>query len=128
MATKSFAYDHPTYVARHAAVVNLPAIAASTPAGKFMAFTNLKVKSISAGVNIAGTNGAAGYDIYNGTTSVGAIIAGTSTAGSVLTGLTQDITLSSGSFLDIRTKANSATLAASLTVEYEVVPGATVTA
>lgn len=128
MATKSMSYDHPTYTVRQATAINLPATAASISAGKFMAFTSMKIKSIQAGVVIAGTATAAGYDILNGTSSVGGFLAGTSAAGSVLTAIASDITLSSGGFLDIKTKAASATLAAAVTIEYEIVPGAEVTA
>jgi hypothetical protein len=120
-------YDHPTYVTRQSVALNLPATAASISAGKFMAFTNMKIKSIQAGVVIAGTATAAGYDILNGTSSIGEFLAGTSAAGSVLTAIATDISVSSGSFLDVKTKAASATLAASLTIEYEIVPGASVT-
>lgn len=128
MATKSMAYDHPTYTVRNSSNVGLPATAASTPVAKFVAFTSMKIKSINAAVNIAGTATAAGYDIFNGTSSIGEFLAGTSAAGSVLTAISTDISLSSGGFLDVKTKAASATLAASLMIEYEVTPGANVTA
>jgi hypothetical protein len=127
MATKSMAYDHPTYIVRNTAPLAVPAVAASVSAGKFIAFTGMKIKSIQAAVNIAGTAAGAGYDIYNGTTSIGAFAAGTSAAGSVLTAITTDIALTSGGFVDVKTKADSATLAASLAFEYEITPGATVT-
>lgn len=128
MATKSMAYDHPTYTVRHVAPLALPATAASTSAGKFVALVAMKVKSVNVGVNIAGTNAAAGYDILNGTTSVGAITCGTDAAGTIETAVTTDITLAAGGYLDIKTKANSATLACSAAIEYEITPGATVTA
>lgn len=128
MATKSMSYDHPTYTARKAAPLAVPAVAASVSAGKFVAFTDMKIKSIQAIVNIAGTATAAGYDIYNGTSSIAAFVAGTNAAGSVLTAITTDITLASAGYVDVKTKADSATLAASLMIEYEIVPGASVTA
>lgn len=128
MATKSMAYDHPTYTARKCAPLAVPAVAASVSAGKFIAFTDMKIKSIQAAVNIAGTATAAGYDIYNGTSSIGAFTAGTNAAGSILTAITTDITLTSAGFVDVKTKADSATLAASLMFEYEITPGASVTA
>jgi len=128
MATKTMSYDHPTYITRQSAPLGLPATAASTAVQKFVAFTDMKIKSIQAAVNIAGTATAAGYDIYNGTSSVGEFLAGTSAAGSVLTAIASDITLASGGFLDVKTKAASATLAASALIEYEIIPGASVTA
>ena len=128
MATKSMAYDHPAYTSRQAAVIALPAVAASTPCGKFVAFCNMRVKSIELGVNIAGTNAASGYDIYNGTTSVAAITNGTVAAGGAVTGVTQDINIDDGGFLEFRTKANSATQNCSATIEWEIDPGADITA
>jgi len=128
MSTKNMSYDHPTYVTRQSAPLAVPAVAASISAGKFVAFTSMKIKSIQAGVNIAGTATAAGYDILNGTSSIGEFLAGTSAAGSILTAISTDIALSSGGYLDVKTKAASATLAASLMIEYEITPGADVTA
>lgn len=127
MATKSMAYDHPTYVARRMAAIKLPAGSASASISKFVAFTDIKVKSINLVVQVAGTAAAAGYDVLNGTTSFGAITAGTSAAASVLTAVVSDQTLSSGSYIDFKTKADSATLAAEGYVEYEIIPGASVT-
>jgi hypothetical protein len=130
MATKSMSYDHPAYTARHVTLLALPAVAASTPCGKFVALMNMRIKQIDCGVNIAGTNAASGYDIYNGTTSVGEITNGTVAAAGAVTGLTQDINLDVGAegFLDVRTKANSATQNCTLSIEWEIDPGATVTA
>lgn len=128
MATKSMAYDQPTYTTRQSAPINLNAVAASVSAGKFVAFTAMKIKSVNAMVNIAGTATAAGYDLLNGTTSVAEFLAGTGAAGTLLTAVASDITLTSGGYLDIKTKAVSATLAASVMIEYEITPGANVTA
>ena len=127
MATKTLAYDHPAYLARYSAPVNCQAVAASTSAGKFVAFAAMKAKSIKGIVDIAGTNTAAGYDVYNGTTSIGEFVCSTNAAGSTLTALTPDATLAAGGYLDFKTKANSATLAASFVVEYELTPGAAIT-
>lgn len=124
---KTMAYDHPTYTVRHGAPLNLAAVAVSTTAGKFLAFAATRIKSVSAVVNVAGTNTAAGYDIYNGTSSVGSILAGTNAAGSVLTTFTEDVELDAGEFLDIKTNSTGATLAASVMIEHEIVAGGTVT-
>jgi hypothetical protein len=128
MATKSMRYDHPTYTVRQVAPIKLPATAASTTVSKFVAFTDIKVKSINAMVQIAGTTGSAGYDILNGTTSVGAITVGTTAAATMLSAVTTDITLASGGYIDFKTKAASATGAAEAYVEFEIIPGAAVTA
>jgi len=128
MAKKTKAYDNPVYQGRYSTAVGAPATAASTPVSKFVAFAALKVKSIRGNINVAGTNAAAGYDILNGTTSIGELVAGTNTAGSVLAAITPDAVLAENGFLEIKTKANSATLAASLMIEYEITPGAEITA
>ena len=127
MATKTLSYDHPTYQVRPSAVVNCPAVAAEISAGKFVAFAAMKVKSIRGAVNVAGTADTAAYDLYNGTTSIGTIVMGTKTAGEALSYTTSDITLASGGFIDFKTIADSATLAASFTVEYQLTPGAAIT-
>lgn len=123
MATKNLVYDHPAYLARYSSALNLPAVAASTPAGKFIAFAATRVKSISCNINIAGTNAAAGYDILNGTTSIGEFVLGSAAA---TTGVTQVLPsaanglLAAGGYLEFKTKANSGTMATSLMVEYEL--------
>lgn len=127
MAKKTMSYDHPAYLVRPLAHINLPASSASASVTKFAAFTSMKIKSIGAIVNVAGTDTGAGWDILNGTTSVGQIVASTNAAASILTQFEGDIALSSGGYLDIKTKAASATLAGALTVEYELTPGANVT-
>ena len=128
MANKSMAYDHPAYQARTFAGVALPATAASTSVFKFLALTSIKIKNISVIVKTAGTADAGGYDILNGTSSVGSIGVGTNAAAVVGTSSAFDISLSSGGYLDIKTKAASGTMACDAVLEYEIVPGANVTA
>lgn len=127
MANKSMSYDHPAYTVRQAAPVNLHAAAASVSIAKFVAFTAMKIKGISTMVNIAGTATGAGYDFNNGTSSVGGVTLGTAAAGTEGTRYETDITLASGGYLDIKTKAASATLSASAMIEFELIPGANVT-
>jgi len=126
MAKKSMSYDHPTYITRQSAQVFCPAVAASTSANKFLAFTAMKIKSINMAVQIAGTSTAAGYDIRNGTTSVGAFTLGTAAVATFGTEFNTDITLASGGYVNFVTKAESATLAAQAVVEFEIIPGADV--
>ena len=127
MAEKSMAYDHPAYLARQIAPVKLPATAASTSVLKFVAFTNMRIKRIDAIVDIAGTADAAGYDVLRGTSSLGSLGIGTGAAASLGTGLVTDIALTSGQYLDIKTKAASATMACSASIEWTLDPGAKVT-
>ena len=124
---QSMSDDHPQYVTHQVVAMRLIATAASTAVRKFPAHVAMKVKRISGVVAVAGTNDAAGYDVFNGTTSVGAFTVGTAAAGSFFAGLTQDIIISSGSYLDIKTKANSATMVTDLAVEFVPVAGADVT-
>lgn len=119
MADTTLNYDHPTYVSRHLTPMALGAVAASTSARKWVQHSAIKIKKISAIVAIAGTHTSAGWDILNGTTSVGSITAGTTAALGILTALTQDISLSSGGYLDIKTKADSATLAGDVNIEWQ---------
>jgi hypothetical protein len=114
----TFRYDSPQYTVSQLNFMNLPAIAASTVALKWPAHCALKIKRLTAIVQVAGTATGAGYDVFNGTSSVGGLTLGTSAANSVVS-LTQNIVLASGGFFEVRTKANSATLAAGLNVEFE---------
>ena len=128
MATKSMAYDHPAYQARLVAPLYVPATAASTSAFRFTAYTAMKIKKVGGTIKTAGTNDAAGWDMLNGTTSVGGITAGTAAAATALTAFQTDVTLAAGGYLDIKTKAASATLQADMYVEYELIAGADVSA
>lgn len=125
MANKSMAYDHPTYTARHIVPIRLPATAASTSVAKFPVFTDVKIKSIAIRAGVVGTADAAGYDLLNGTTSFGQVVMGTVTGMGTVTFTEQ--TLASDGYLDIKTKAASATMAADAVVEFEIIPGANVT-
>lgn len=115
-------YDHPDVQITRAETIHLAATTASTIATKFVAFAKLRIKSIKGGVLAAGTNAAAGYELLNGTTVVATITAGTSTAGSALTGSVTDANavLAEGTQLDIKTLANSATLASAIVIEYQL--------
>jgi hypothetical protein len=124
---KSMAYDHPTYTVRHVAPIKLPATAASTTVSKFVAFTAIKVKSIGIMTQIAGTADAAGYDLLNGTSSIGAAVMGTVAAGAMGTMTFTEQTLASGGYIDFKTKAASATLAGEAYVEFEIIAGSDVT-
>lgn len=127
MAEKSMAYDHPAYTVRQIAPVALPATAASTSVFKFVAFTNIRIKRVDAIVKTAGTADAAGYDLLRGTSSLGSLGIGTGAAASLGTAFVGDIALTSGQYLDIKTKAASATMAVDAAIEWTFDPGANVT-
>jgi hypothetical protein len=127
MGTKSLRYDHPAILSRDGEQIVCPAVAASTISAKFIAFAKTRIKSIRGITRIAGTDAAAGYDLYNGTSSLGAFTTGTQTAGSAIAALTQNIVLNPGESLDFKTKANSATTANDFVVEFELTADALVT-
>lgn len=124
MATRGVRYDHPNNLIRREIHVNNVTGAASASMAKVRTFQAGKLKAVHSLVITAGTNAAAGVDIYSGTTSVGAITHGTDTAGTQHTSGVIDATLAANSYLEIKGKANSATMVNSYCVEYEVTPNA----
>lgn len=135
MATKSMAYDHPAYIGVGSQSFACAAGASAVSANKFIAFTNLIVKSVTVAVVTAGTSAGAGNAIIvkqitgQGTTTTALATAtlGTNTAGvSVNVAITTNGTLAQGETLTF-TNGTDATGAAVVGVEYVVVPGATVT-
>jgi hypothetical protein len=127
MATKSLSYDHPQYLVRQVATVNLPAIAASKSAGKFIAFAAMKVKNIRCIINIAGTSTGAYTLSKNGTASFANVPTLTSTALATVAPSVTTCDLSAGEFIDFQTNDAGATLAATFLVEYDLIPGAAFT-
>jgi len=122
------AYDHPTYVTRHCAPVKLPVTAASTTVAKFVAFTAMKIKSISVVVDIAGTSTAAYIAALQGT-GTALVLPILASASGFFVSSQVDISLASaGAWVDIMTNASGATNAASAMIEYEIVAGANVAA
>ncbi len=121
-------YTDPQFRVNQGNQVNGPAVAASTVAAKFTAFAKTRILSVKGAVMVAGTNTAAGYELLNGTTTVGSITCGTNTAGAKVTGsvTAANAVLEEGDVLDFKTLANSATLAAAFVVEYRVEPDADV--
>jgi hypothetical protein len=67
MTTKSFAYDHPAYLARMAHQPAAQAAGASKTYDKFLAYADLTVFSISSYTVTAGTSS---YTAWNGTATV----------------------------------------------------------
>ena len=128
MAQKSMVYDHPTYLTRHCTVLKLPATTASTVAGKFIAFTAMTVKTLRLGVDIAGTSTGHYRLTLNGTGSLGVFQTLDSAAGYFPAVISSDIALTSGQFFDFFTGPQSATVAASVAIEYDILIGANVTA
>ena len=127
MTGTSVHYDHPNCIVRREDRLNNLTGIASTTMTKFLFYQTVKVKRIKSLVVTAGTNDVAGVDIYNGTTSVGAITHGTDAALSINDSGLLDITVAANSFIDLRGKATSATMVNSYMIEYEVLPSAVFT-
>lgn len=101
---------------------------ASAMVARFLYFQKTRVKKVHALITTAGTNAAAGFDILNGTTSVGEIVIGTNTAGVVAASGTLNADIAAGSFLELKGKANSATAVCAFCIEEQVLPEAVATA
>lgn len=98
--------------------------AASASMNKFMFFQAATLKKVHGLVATAGTNASAGIDIYVGTTSVGAVTFGTNTAGYTVSSSALDSSVPASGLVEIKGKANSATMVVSLSLEYEVLDDA----
>jgi len=122
--TRSVAYDHPNCIVRREDKINNVTGVASATFQKIMFYQKAKLKAVHSLVITAGTNAAAGVDVYVGTTSVGALVHGTDTAGATNTSGVIDAEIPANSFVDLRGKATSATMVNSYVLEYEVLPDA----
>lgn len=113
-------YDDPNATIRRE--INLPSQTgvASALITKIKVFQAARLKKVHSQVVVAGTNAVAGYDIYVGTTSVGAVTHGTNTAGTDADSGTLNASVPAGSVIELRGKATSATLAFAPCLELEV--------
>lgn len=102
-------YDHQNRAVREYTQNNITGVA-STTITKFHVYAAGTLKRVSALIATAGTNASAGVDIYVGTTSVGAITVGTSLAGVAADSGVIDVAIPAAGMIDIRGKANSATM------------------
>lgn len=118
-------YSDPNNTVRREERINNLTGIASTTVQRLQILQRGKLKSAAALINTAGTNAVAGFDIFVGTTSVGAIICGTNTAGVTVKSGAINATIPQDGFIDIRGRATSATLNASLVLEYEVLHDST---
>lgn len=116
------AYDSPNNTVRREAQFSKVTGIASTNIIRMLCFQKTRIKKVHALCMTAGTDAAAGVDILNGTTSVGAITFGTDTAGTTYSSGALDSTITALSYLEIKGKAGSATMVHSYAVEYEVLP------
>lgn len=118
------AYNHPNYaITRQLLTGNLTGADAAS-INKFHFFLAAKLKAVHGTVVTAGTDTAAAFDVYVGTASVGSLAFGTNTAGVQKHTAVLDAAVPQNGVVEIKGKANSATLVASLCLEYEVTPSA----
>lgn len=113
-------YDSPNANVRRETQQSGIAGAASATMAKFLFFQKSKLKKVHLLITTAGTNASGGVDIYVGTASVGAITTGTDTAGTVLHSAALNTDVPANGTVELKGKANSATLAVSATLEYDV--------
>lgn len=118
------AYNHPNYQITRQLLTGPLAGADAASIAKYHMFLAAKLKAVHGTVVTAGTDTAAAFDIYVGTASVGSLAFGTATAGSQAHTAVLDAAIPQNGVLEVKGKANSATLVASLCAEYEVTPTA----
>lgn len=117
-------YDDANSSIRREAKTGLITGIASTMFARFLYFQKTRVKKVHALVTTAGTNAVAGFDILNGTTSVGEIVVGTNTAGSIVSSGLLNTDIAALGFLEFKGKATSATMVLSCVIEEQVLPEA----
>ena len=106
-------YDSPDRAMRELTQNNVTGAASATMT-KFHTYAKSRLKRVSALIATAGTNATAGVDIFVGTTSVGAITVGTNTAGVTADSGALDVEVPAAGMIEIKGKANSATMVLSL--------------
>lgn len=118
-------YGHPQYnIQREHWEPNVTGIA-STSVRKMLAFQACKLLQVKAQVVTAGTDTGAGFDIYVGTASVGALACGTQTAGSIVSSGALNVDVPQNGLIELKGKAASATLVASFNVLTQVLATST---
>jgi len=116
------AYDSPEFLTRFETRINNLTGIASTMMSRSLFFQAATLRKVHALTITAGTNDAAGVDIYVGTTSVGAIVFGTATAGTISHSAELDAAIPANSYVELKGKATSATMVHSYCLEYDVDP------
>lgn len=103
----------------------IAAAGATTERCKFRNFMAIRLKKVHATVVIAGTSTAHGYNVFHGTTSIGAIALGTSTAGVTASSALLDENVESMEQVSVKSLAD-AVGSAHIVYEYESQPDAVV--
>lgn len=97
--------------------------AAGASMQKFLMYRSTILKRVVAMVVTAGTNTAAGVDIYNGTTSVGTMTFGTNTAGSIIDSGALNVDVAAQSYIELKGVAtHGATLVGAFQIQHQPDP------
>lgn len=119
----SRAYDSPDFTIRREQCMTPAAAGATTESNKFRHFQAIRLKKVHAAVITAGTSTAHGYNVFQGTTSVGAITLGTSAAGAVASSALLNLDVASMEQLSVKSLADVVGVA-QIVYEFEVRPDA----
>lgn len=127
--TKNFSYDHPAYTTVHA--VNLGTVGAGSGAAsqRFPAHTDLLIKAINYDTVTQGTGAASDVKslfISRQGTATTTQIFGTTTAATYRLNVVSTLTMNQGDFAWVA-KGTDATEVGCASLEYTIVPGASVT-
>lgn len=115
-------YDDPDFQVRRE-FPHITVAGATTDSGKFRSFQAFRLKKVHAGVITAGTTTAHGYDIYHGTTSIGAVLLGTTTVNGFASSALLNREVGSMEQVNLRSRAD-ATGVVQAVYEYEILPSA----
>lgn len=113
------AYDSPNSTVRREFCSPIAAAGATTESNKFRSFQAMRLKKVHATVVVAGTATTHGYNVFKGTTSVGAIALSTSTAGVSASSGALNVDFPTMEQLSVKSLAD-ATGSAQIVYEYEV--------
>lgn len=111
-------YDSPNNTVRRE-VDRITVAGATTEGAKFRSFQALKLKKVHASVITAGTATTHGYDVYQGTASVGTIALSTSTAGVLASSAALNLNIASMEQISVKSLAD-ATGVGHIVYEFEV--------
>jgi len=112
------AYDDPDYLVRRE-VDRITIAGATTEGAKFRSFQAMRLKKVHAAVITAGTATTHGYNVFHGTTSVGAIALSTSAAGVSASSALLNLEIAAMAQLSVKSLAD-ATGVGHIVYEYEV--------
>jgi len=118
-------YSDPNFTVRREAAVPPTTAGATTEGAKFRSFQAMRLKKAHFGVTIAGTATDHGYNIFHGTTSIGAVVVGTGAIGAAVHSAALDETVGSMEQVSVKSLADVVG-AVQVVYEYEVTPDAVV--